>query len=377
LPEPGHGHDPKLAGELAVVLMLRRAGTALSPDDATRDRMRAAVLQGLAEQPTEPQPVAPTPKRATSDRPPQATGPGRRVTGTRGRLTIALGAAFCLVVALSGMTLLLSRHALPGDALYGVRRTVESASLGLTSGDDAKGRKYLEFAADRIGDIESLGARYPDRADSPVGDYLTAFTDFGADARAGTADLTAYATNHGDGVLTTLRTWAPQQADRIRQVEPVLPTAAARQATATITLLNRIVARATAIAARNDCYTITSGGSDDLGVLPATGPCDKAPGTQESVGGAAATRLTQPPVPTTRPAEAGTGTARRAPVAPRDTTEFATPPLVAPPVEPVAPTGVLPTTVPGAPGTVHVPLPLPGIQVPPLLPGLPGLRIGR
>jgi hypothetical protein len=342
--------------------------------------MRAAVLQGLAEQPTEPQPVAPTPKRATTDRPPQATaatGPGRRVTGTRGRLTIALGAAFCLVVALSGMTLLLSRHALPGDALYGVRRTVESASLGLTSGDDAKGRKYLEFAADRIGDIESLAARYPDRTDSPVGDYLTAFTDFGADARAGTADLTAYATNHGDGVLTTLRTWAPQQADRIRKVEPVLPTAAAQQATATITLLDRIVARATAIAARNDCYTITQGGSDDLGVLPATGPCDHGPGTQESVGGAAATRLTQPQVPTTQPAEAGTGTARRAPVAPRDTTEFATPPLVAPPVEPVAPTGVVPTTVPGVPSTVHVPLPLPGIQVPPLLPGLPGLRIGR
>ncbi|HEY0808385.1 MAG TPA: DUF5667 domain-containing protein, partial [Pseudonocardiaceae bacterium] len=197
-------YDPKLAGELAVVMMLRRNADATAPDIAARDRMRATVLAGLAA------PVRPSPVPRTA---PAKPAKAARVTGTRGRMAIALGAAFCLVLALSGMTLLLSRNALPGDPLYAVRRTVESASLGMTSGDDAKGRKHLEFAAARIGDIETLAARYPDLANSPVGDYLTAFADFDSDTKAGAATLTGYATNNGSTALSALRAWAGQQAD--------------------------------------------------------------------------------------------------------------------------------------------------------------------
>ncbi|HEX3650866.1 MAG TPA: DUF5667 domain-containing protein, partial [Pseudonocardiaceae bacterium] len=270
--------------------------------------------------------------------------------------------------------------ALPGDTLYAVRRTVESASLGLTSGDDGKGRKHLEFAADRIGDIESLAARYPDPADSPVGDYLTAFADFDSDARAGTADLTGYATNHGDGVLSTLTTWATQQAERIQRVESGLPPAARAQAAASETLLTRIIQRANAIAARNDCYTITSGGTDDLGVLPATGPCDQPPSGSPTpaFGGAAATtsRDGQQHGGQQTGTVGGSGSADRAPVAPPDTTDFGAPTAQAPPDE--TPPPLLPTTQ-SPPGTLKIPLPLPGggLTVPPLLPGLPGVGIGQ
>ena len=137
-PDATQPYDPKLAGELAVVMMLRRTADDTGPEDATRDRMRAKILGELAV----PPPVRPSPVPRTA---PAKTKPGR-VTGPRGRLAIALGAAFCLVLVLSGMTLLLSRNALPGDPLYGVRRTVESATLGLTSGDDAKGRELKVFA---------------------------------------------------------------------------------------------------------------------------------------------------------------------------------------------------------------------------------------
>jgi hypothetical protein len=369
LPEPDQSSDPRLAGELAVVVMLRRTAEATAPDSATRDRMKSAVLARLAAQPAEPAPAA-----RQRHRPARRT----RVTGTRGRLAIALGVAFCLVVALSGMTLLLSRNALPGDTLYAVRRTVESASLGFTSGDDGRGRKHLEFAADRIGDIQSLAARNPDPADSPVGDYLTAFADFDTDASAGTADLTGYAADNGDAVLTTLRSWAAQQADRIKQVEPALPDVARTRAAHSVTLLSRIVARANAIAARVPCYTITSGAVDDLGVLPATDPCDKAPGSANTghTGGAVGSARTRVPPNSvaTRSAESGAG---RAAVPTPATTSFPAPPVVFPP--PILGTSPGPvTTVTGSPrGTLTLPLPLPGITVPPLLPGLPTLRIGQ
>ncbi|HEX5121425.1 MAG TPA: DUF5667 domain-containing protein [Pseudonocardiaceae bacterium] len=390
LPEADQAPDPKLAGELAVVLMLRRAGEDTRPDDAARDRMRAKVFGQLAAESTapvdptvrRPSPVPRTASKSAPARPPKPAGSTRpgRVTGTRGRLAIAMGAVFCLVLALSGMTLLLARHALPGDALYGVRRTVESASLGLTSGDDGKGRKYLEFAADRIGDIESLAAQHPDPADSPVGDYLTAFADFDSEARAGTADLTGYATNHGDGVLNTLVAFAYQQDQRIEQVEPALPASVRTQVVASERLLARIVQRANGIAARNDCFTITSGATDDLGVLPATGPCDRPPSGSPAFGGAAATRSTEPNggqgTATGTVGGSGSGSGGQAPVAPQDTTDFGTPTVVPTPED--TPPPLLPTTA-NPPGTLRVPLPLPGpgLSIPPLLPGLPGVGIGQ
>ncbi|HVV25205.1 MAG TPA: DUF5667 domain-containing protein [Pseudonocardiaceae bacterium] len=368
-PEPAQTHDPKLAGELAVVLMLRRTAAATSPDAAARERMRTKLFEQLAE----PEPMAvtpsPVPRRAAT------AAPARKVTGPRGRLAIAMAAAFCLVLVLSGMTLFLSRDALPGDPLYAVRRTVESASLGLTMGNQAKGMKHLEFAADRIGDVQSLAARYPDLADSPVGDYLTAFADFDSDATAGTADLTGYASTNGPSTLTTLHDWAVQQSTRIEHVRPGLPTAARTRADRSRALLARIVRRADALAARDNCYTVTSGSSDALGVLPATGPCDKAPGSstiEPSPAGSVFGSNQQVP-----PARDGGGTSvsgTRNPVAPPATLTFTTPTTAPPPNRSTAP---MTTTPAHGGGTITVPLPLPGLNLPGLLPGLPGIRIGQ
>jgi len=360
-------YDPKLAGELAVVVMLRRDADTTAPDDAARDRMRARVLSELGvPQPIRPSPVPRVPRTPTS---PAKAARASRVTGTRGRLVIALGAAFCLVLVLSGMTLLLARNALPGDPLYAVRRTVESATLGLTSGDDAKGRKHLEFAGDRVGDIESLAARYPDLANSPVGDYLTAFADFDSDAGAGTAGLTGYAANHGSADLTLLRTWAGQQTGRIRHVEPMLPVPARTRAEQSVALLARITQRANGLLARDACYTVTSGAADDLGVLPATGPCDQVPGTASRHAGGSRPTGAGDTVPAQVPVLPGAtgsnpapGTVRAVPGAP---TTFSVPPVVPAPVS--TPPPLLP------PVTTPPLLPLPGLNLPALLSGLSGI----
>jgi hypothetical protein len=369
-PESTEPYDPKLAGELAVVVMLRRTAPATAPDTDTAARMRAKVLAELAIPAVRPSPVPRVPAPAR---------PRGRVTGTRGRLVIALGAAFCLVLALSGMTLLLARNALPGDPLYAVRRTVESATLGLTVGDDAKGRKHLEFAADRVGDIESLVARYPDLTNSPVGDYLTAFADFDSDATAGAADLTGYAAANGPAELTMLRDWANQQASRIKQLEPGLPGAARDRAGQSIALLGRITQRATALLARNSCYTITSGATDGLGVLPATGPCDQVPGTTRRGGGpgstpAGGTRSAQVPGASANTDSAAATSQPATRLGPTPTT-FPAPPAFPPPIL-TTPPAVPPTTT-QPPITITLPLPLPGLNIPALLPGLPTVHIGQ
>lgn len=375
LPDTGRSPDPKLAGELAVVMMLRRSAAATAPTRDARDRMRATVLARLPEPESKPRLVPSPVPRTPAARQAAAPRTEGRVTGPRGRFAIAMAAAFCVLLVLSGMTLFLSRNALPGDPLYGVRRTVESATLGMTSGDEAKGLKHLEFAGNAIGDVETLVARYPDPRNSPVGDYLTAFASFDLDASAGTADLVGYATSHNDGVLSTLQDWASEQSNRIQQVRRSLPGQAVPASNDSLALLDRIVARAGAISARNACYTITSGGTDDLGAVPATGPCDTAPGvgaTMSATGapGAGGTIAGQVPVTPS----VGVDTGSRSAVTTPTTIPFG-PETTAP-----APANRETSTVTPTPTTksqgVTLPLPLPGVSVP-LLPGLPGLKIGQ
>jgi Domain of unknown function (DUF5667) len=289
------------------------------------------------------------------------------MAGARGRLAVAALALLTLVGALAGMSVLMARDALPGDALYGVKRTAEAASLGLTFGDEPKAFKHLEFAAARVSEIETLARRYPTPEDAPVGGYLTALTDFDNDAVAGSRDLIMLATSADGGLLDSLRDWSTQQAGRLQRVAAHLPVDARNRSTASRALLDRITARADALLARMDCYQITSGSYDDIGALPATGACE--------VGPTRTTTTPQPSVPAT-PDNSGPVTGG---------------PVTAPPDEPVAPSDpspeVPPVPVPGA--TVSVPAPTdrpttppvstttpPLIQLPPLLPGLPGLGIG-
>jgi hypothetical protein len=204
------------------------------------------------------------------------------VSGARGRFAVAAVAVLALVGSLAGMSLLLARDALPGDALYGVKRTAEAAELGLTFGDEGKALKHLEFASARVSEIETLARRYTDRDSAPVGGYLTALTDFDKDAAAGSRQLIALATTSDGRQLDSLSAWAEQQSSRLTAVSPQLPSAARNRGTASLELLGKIATRASALYKRMDCYQITSGSADDVGALPASGACDQRPGSRPS-----------------------------------------------------------------------------------------------
>lgn len=300
----------------------------------------------------------------------RATGRASRraaLSGVRGRFAVAAVAVLALVGSLAGMSLLLARDALPGDALYGVKRSAEAAALGLTFGDEPKALKHLEFAAARVSEIETLARRYPDPDDAPVGAYLTALTDFEYDATAGSRQLIALATGTDGRLLGSLRDWSAQQATRLEDISPRLPAAARNREHATRALLEKITTRADALSARMDCFQITSGSYDDIGALPATGECEQPPITRTP--GVPNPSL---PAPTDNPGPA-TG-----------------PETPSPSLPPATPTpGLPPVPVPGA--TLPVPAPTdntatapdtgtseqpPLIELPPLLPGLPGVSIG-
>ncbi|MGH3902787.1 MAG: DUF5667 domain-containing protein [Pseudonocardiaceae bacterium] len=366
--------DPSLNRELALVATLRRTGTMVGPDAVERDRMRQRIMAefpSVVHDGNSPiQPLSAS-RRGTSGR--RYPVPG----DTRSRLVVAAAAALCLLMSLSGMSLLLSRDALPGDALYTFKRSAESAELGLTFGDERKALKHLEFANSRVSELEALA----DQADaastwtSSEGKFLRTLEDFELDTTAGTRLLTDVAAGGQSGILAPLRGWAEQQETRLQAVRGALPLPASTRLDSTLELLDRVVARTTALDQRSECGTVTSGTHDDLGPLPARGACESvAPNGTASAA----------PLQTSEIAP-GLGPTADGLVPPGLLTPPSDGPLAEPADDegrlglPKTPGDVLPT--PGQPGSGPItpapgdgsrpsalPLPLPGIPLLPLLP---------
>ncbi|SEP83260.1 hypothetical protein SAMN05216188_101629 [Lentzea xinjiangensis] len=321
------------AEDLAIVELLRRVD--VGPDAETRERMKRRVL------------TAPPPEK------PLVLASVRRV-GARARVAVAAAAVLCLLMSLGGMSVLLSRDALPGDPLYGVKRTTESASLGLTFDDESRALKHLEFAASRVTEMETLADRASDSSAQ-----LTALADLDADAVEGARQLTTFATASDETALPALRDWALDQYEKLGTLRPRLAEDAGKHADTTMWLLASIAQRAHDLAARAGCDAVTSGSSDTLGPLPAKDRCASVvPDPTPSTG-----REPTPvqPVPPGLPVPPGSAAP---PVQP---TQSAVPGTSAPPA---SRPGVSTPPASGKPGiTIPLPLPLPSISLP-LLPGI-------
>jgi hypothetical protein len=257
---------PALDRELAVVAALRDAGTTVGPNQAERDRMRRRLMAEFPAIVHEgSSPVLPLRRsklrRAVPDE-------------TRGRLVVAAAAALCLLMSLSGMSVLLSRDAVPGDALYTFKRSAESAELGLTFGQEGKALKHLEFASQRVNELEVMADK--SNADWATGGdgFVRALSDFEQDTTAGSRLLTEVAASGQGGILPALRGWVEQQETRLQALHAALPLPASTRLDSTLVLLDRVVDRIAALERRSDCDAVTSGAHDDLGLLPATGSCE-------------------------------------------------------------------------------------------------------
>lgn len=316
--------DPSEAGEfgdeLALIGSLRTLGASGTPDEETKRRIRAEIVGRLAPPDEEPEP-AHTPRL----------------------MTRVLVAAATVGIALGGLSMVMSKDALPGDALYSMKLAGEQAELGLTFGDQEKAEKHLEFATNRLNELS--------RVDPAAPAFRLGLDDFQSEAREGVSQLTAFATaNGGQTQLTQLRDWARQHTGRLAAADP---------------LLAKIEQRATELTGRLNCYQITTGLADDLGMLPATGVCEQAPSKP-------------PPNPNepdqTQTLPTSTLTSTGSPSALSNPTSAGPPPsgsAVKPP--PVIPPPILPTQLPPLPIPTTSKPPL--ISLPPLLPGLPPIII--
>ena len=205
--------------------------------------------------------------------------------------------------------------------------------------------------------------------------FAPAFQDFDNATRSGSR--LALSGDDPAGSAADLSAWATQQTARLSALRTTLPAASQSDADDALRLLDRVHRRAVALSSRSGCAQVTSGSTDDLGPVPAEGPCTT--GRSTSGAGSAPTDRARTAAPTGQQADPATRQGEQ----PQQ--DGGSDPGLVPGVQ-VGPgggqdrAGTTPTTS-AAPSddqkNVNVPLPLPvPITVPPLLPGKPGGLLG-
>ncbi|MDN3241200.1 DUF5667 domain-containing protein [Glycomyces tritici] len=228
--------------------------------DATRRRLMAVAAEegiGVTAR-ARASAVVPDTKRAPvlDDMFPRRPRGGRRLAIVAALLTGT--------VAVSGVSAA-SGDALPGETLYGVKRSTEKAQLALAGNDLGRAQLYLEFARTRIQEASEV-----------VGDdaaVATALSDATGELRSGTALLGAIAVESGDpapldyiDLFTNEHRWVLE--DLVAELDGEALTAGEEL----VAVLEGAAVRSVELRGALDC-TEAGGETDALGPIP--GSCAK------------------------------------------------------------------------------------------------------
>jgi hypothetical protein len=206
-PSPG-GIDPALTSMTDLAGALRAAGQAPglpSPDPAFRAALRQRLVAVGSVQVVEP----------VGDRSRLTT---RAATATKYRVQrriAALAGVVTVATSVAGVGVAAARS-LPGDPFYDVKRATENVQLWATFGDQAKGRRHLEFARTRLAEAAALSP-----SSSHIASTLAAMD---AETKEGSSDLiSAYQSSHSTVPLADLVRFSSQQVKDLTHLASTLP----------------------------------------------------------------------------------------------------------------------------------------------------------
>ncbi|MFF0151043.1 DUF5667 domain-containing protein [Micromonospora sp. NPDC005203] len=256
--------DGQLAPLVAVGQRISTDPPTVEVDQDFRTGLRAMLLataerEGLGTTPAASEPAAARPATTTRGRLlPAVTA---RRARARGAILVGVAAG---AIAVSGISAA-SENAVPGDALYGMKRSTERAQLALASSDISRGQLFLDFARTRLGEAAEL------RGDR-IG-YSAVLDDMDADTRQGVRLLTTAAAQRAEPAsLDTLNTFVTGQR---RAVSGLLDgsTRVDRERTQrSLRLLDSIRERSDTLRAAIACGLPAPTASDTLGPDPSTCP---------------------------------------------------------------------------------------------------------
>ncbi|GAB3857367.1 hypothetical protein GCM10029963_55300 [Micromonospora andamanensis] len=248
-------------GLVPLVTLGRRLGAnppAAEVDPEFRTGLRAMLLATAAREGVgAPAPARPAEKAAASRGSLLPAVTARRARA-RGAILIGIAAG---AVAVSGISAA-SEDAVPGDALYGMKRGTERAQLALTSSDISRGQLFLDFARTRLAEASTLRG-------SQSG-YSAVLDDMDADTRQGVRLLSGAAAQRSDAAaLAAVDAFLTDQRRSLNALEGRGSRADRVRTTESLALLETVAERANAMRAAIACGQELTATSDTLGPIPA------------------------------------------------------------------------------------------------------------
>ncbi len=164
-----------------------------------------------------------------------------RPQGRRERRLVAAATVAVLVGGSAGMATA-AQHALPGEALYPIKRGIEHAQAGLSASSEGKGRDLLQQAGDRLTEARGLLATQPATG---LPQLPQTIDDFTTQAQEGAALLVAaFQENRDPATLTGLRQFAAQSLVTLQNLARTAPPDSQDDLAAAASALSAIDAQA-------------------------------------------------------------------------------------------------------------------------------------
>ncbi|WP_328652026.1 DUF5667 domain-containing protein [Micromonospora sp. NBC_00330] len=253
--------DGQLAPLVAVGQRLSVDPPAVEVDQEFRTGLRAMLLATAEREGLGSTPAAVSEPAATTTRGRLLPAVTARRARARGAILVGIAAG---AIAVSGISAA-SENAVPGDALYGMKRSTERAQLALASSDISRGQLFLDFARTRVGEAAKL------RGDR-IG-YSAVLDDMDADSRQGVRLLTSAAVQRGEpGSLDTLNTFVASQRRVVRGLLDGSTRVDRERTQRSLVLLDSIRERSDDLRAAIACGLPAPTASDALGPNPSTCP---------------------------------------------------------------------------------------------------------
>ncbi|GAA3286083.1 DUF5667 domain-containing protein [Dactylosporangium vinaceum] len=294
--------DDSLTDLVSVGQRLGELPVRVEAQQEFRDGLRAMLMatierEGIGATATAPEPEPTRRAGLRSLRRPAGSRPAvSRRTRTRGAIVVGLAAG---TLALSGMSAA-SGDAMPGDALYSVKRSTEKAQLALAGSDISKGQLYLEFARTRLDEAQAVK--------DPTG-LSSVLDDMDGETLEGVRLLTATAVTRKDtAALDAIDGFVTNQRGAAERLKSGTSGEARTRATQSATLLDEIDRRSKALRPLVKCGPTAVTVPDSLGPVPVSSACRTV-----NKSGGTGTSGQQPTGTPAVNAPNGTGTTGRAP----------------------------------------------------------------
>jgi hypothetical protein len=199
-----------------------------------------------------------------------------------GRPLAVVASVITVFALLLGGAVWMSKKALPGDSLYGLKRASERFELATAGSDHAKASDYLNFAATRANEVRELLSRTSASAagsglqaaggvDAGTAKLITStLSSADADVKSASSLLGKQAVRSGSvKPLSTMTNWAPTQVARLSSIAAAMPAGALRtRAQSSEQLVTAALSRAETLTPKIGCSCLSSAHSDDLGPVP-------------------------------------------------------------------------------------------------------------